>query len=48
MSLSVMGSALSSLLCGSLSVSGREEADPLLSSCKGCSESLGSSMKMDG
>jgi hypothetical protein len=48
MSLSVMGSVLSSLLCGSLSVSGREEADPLFSSCKGCSESLGSSMKMGG
>jgi hypothetical protein len=28
-------------------VSGREEADPLFSFCRGCSESLGSSMKMD-
>ena len=48
MSLSVMRSALSSLVCGSPSVSGSEEADPLFSFCKGCLESLGCSMKMDG
>ncbi len=48
MSLSVMGSVLSSLLCGSSSVSGREEADLLFSFCKGCSKPLGSSIKMDG
>ena len=37
-----------SLLCGSSSVSGREETEPLISLYKGCSELLGSSMKMDG
>ena len=46
--MSLSGSVLSSPLCGSSSVSGREEADPLISFCKDCSESLVSSMKMDG